>query len=252
MEVIVSESDKWVKRKTCPHNSWFLLIKCGANHNSDTWLHNSHYSNNIMAATHRPLIVWHTNDLTENTQGAKCASLLNMEIQLKGIFQCKFNQWSNKSETVLYSVSRDKVCWPLANIVLASSETTPPQQYIAVIGSKYKTAIKKPQIMLRKAPNFSNIRNMVPAHISRHQTFDIVAVFVGKYKWNSPPEKPSLLWGSPVSRLPSAVESCSNDHHWTARLYCSTHSFTVLDHGLNLHLNIPLTFQVTLVPNKLY
>ena len=51
--------------------------------------------------------------------------------------------------------------------------------------------------------------NRVPAHISRHQTFHIVAVFVGKDKQNSPPEKPFLLWRSPVS----AVESRSNDHH---------------------------------------
>ena len=43
--------------------------------------------------------------------------------------------------------------------------------------------------MLRTAPNLSNIRNRVPAHISRHQTFDIVAGFVGKDKQNSPPEK---------------------------------------------------------------
>ena len=72
---------------------------------------------------------------------------------------------------VLDSLTRDQV--------LASSETTAQQQYIAVNGSKYKTAIKKPQIMLRTAPNFSNIRNRVPAHISRHQTFDIIARFVG-------------------------------------------------------------------------
>ena len=32
--------------------------------------------------------------------------------------------------------------------------------------------------MLRTAPNFSNIRNRVSAHISRHQTFDIIAGFV--------------------------------------------------------------------------
>ena len=52
---------------------------------------------------------------------------------------------------------------------------------------------KKPQIMLRTAPNFINIRNKVPAHISRHQTFDIVAVFVGIDKQISHPKKPSLL-----------------------------------------------------------
>ena len=75
--------------------------------------------------------------------------------------------------------------------------------------------------MFRTAPNFSNIRNRVPAHILRPQTFDIVAVFVRKYKRNSPPKKPSLLWGSPVSRLPSAVEFRSNDHHWAAGLYCT-------------------------------
>ena len=124
-------------------------------------------------------------------------------------------------ETVLDSLSRDKVCRPLANVVLASSETTARQHYTAVNGSKYKTATKKPQIMFRTAPNFSIIRNRVPAHISRHQTFDIDAVFVGKDKQISPLEKPSLLWGSPVSRLPSEVESCTNDHHWAAELYCT-------------------------------
>ena len=92
------------------------------------------------------------------------------------------------SETVLDSLSRDQVCRPLVNVVLA----------------------KKPQTMLRTAPNFSNIRNRVPAHISRHQTFDIVAVFVGIDKQISPPEKPSLLRGSPVSQIPSAVESRSS------------------------------------------
>ena len=39
---------------------------------------------------------------------------------------------------------------------------------------------------LRTAPNFSNIRNRVPAHILSHQTSDIVAAFVGKDKQNSP------------------------------------------------------------------
>uniref|UniRef100_A0A671UY46 6-phosphofructo-2-kinase/fructose-2,6-biphosphatase 1 n=1 Tax=Sparus aurata TaxID=8175 RepID=A0A671UY46_SPAAU len=128
-------------------------------------------------------------------------------------YGCKVEPFFLNIEAVNTHRERDKVCRPLANVVLASSETTARQQYIAVNGSKYKTAIKKPQIMLRTAPQISNIRNRVPAHISRHQTFDIVAVFVGKYKRNSPPEKPSLLWGSPVSRLPSAVESCSIDHH---------------------------------------
>ena len=56
-------------------------------------------------------------------------------------------------------------------------------------------------------------RNRVPAHISKHQPYDILDRFVGKDKQNSPPKKPSLLWGSPVSRLQSAVEAHSNDHH---------------------------------------
>ena len=75
------------------------------------------------------------------------------------------------------------------------------------MGPNIKNAIKKPQMMLRKAPNFSNIRNRVPAHMSRHQTFVIFAGFVGNDKRNS-------------------------------------ESFTVcgvLNHGLNLHRNIPLT-----------
>ena len=45
--------------------------------------------------------------------------------------------------------------------------------------------------MLRTAPNFNDIRNRVPAHISSHQTFDIIAInFVGKDKQISPPKKP--------------------------------------------------------------
>ena len=48
--------------------------------------------------------------------------------------------------------------------------------------------------MLTTAPNFSNIGNRVPAHILRHQTFDIGAGFVGKDKQTSPPEKPPCCW----------------------------------------------------------
>ena len=36
---------------------------------------------------------------------------------------------------------RDKVCRPLAYVVLASSETTAQQQYTAVNGSKYKSGV---------------------------------------------------------------------------------------------------------------
>ena len=58
-----------------------------------------------------------------------------------------FNPLTHR-ETVLDSLSRDKVCRPLVKGVLSTSETTARQQYTAVNGSKYKTAIKKPQIML--------------------------------------------------------------------------------------------------------
>ena len=64
--------------------------------------------------------------------------------------------------------------------------------------------------MLRTASNFSNIRNRVPAHISRHQTFDIVADFVGNDKQISPLQ---------------------------LQAHCGE---GVLKHGLNLHQNIPL------------
>ena len=40
-----------------------------------------------------------------------------------------------------YDPSRDKVCGPLANVVLASSETT-TQQHTAVNGSKYESPSK--------------------------------------------------------------------------------------------------------------
>ena len=54
-----------------------------AGQTSSPLLHNnSHYSNNIMAPTHRPLIVWHTNNSIQNIQVAKCAPLIKMEIQL--------------------------------------------------------------------------------------------------------------------------------------------------------------------------
>ena len=117
---------------------------------------------------------------------------------LKGYSGVNVIHGLNHRETVLDCLSRHKVCRPLVSVVLASSETTARQHYIAVNGSKYKTGIKKPQIMLRTAPNFSNSTNRFPARISRHQTFDIVAGFVGKYKRNSSPERPSLLWGNPV------------------------------------------------------
>ena len=55
--------------------------------------------------------------------------------------------------------------------------------------------------MFRTAPNFSNIRNRVPAHISRHQTFDIVAGFVGKDKQKKKKkEKEIIMWKNP--RIP--------------------------------------------------
>ena len=97
-------------------------------------------------------------------------------------------EWNRKASSTLliYIVAK----WAWAGHAWGSTKGR--QQYIAVNGPKYKTAIKKPQIMLRTAPKISNIRNRFPARISRHQTFDIVAVFVGKYKRNLPPEKPTL------------------------------------------------------------
>ena len=65
---------------------------------------------------------------------------------VKRWFRDKFNPCSN---TLWHQVGppRERVCGPLAYIVLASSEMTAQQHYIAVNGPKYKTAIKKPQIM---------------------------------------------------------------------------------------------------------
>ena len=65
---------------------------------------------------------------------------------LKGYSCVNLTHGLTHHETVLDSLSRDKVCRPLANVVLASSETTARQKYIAVNGSKYKTAIKKPRV----------------------------------------------------------------------------------------------------------
>ena len=103
------------------------------------------------------------------------SSQLSSVLLLKGYSSVNLFHGLTHCETVLDSLSRDQVCRPLANIDLASSETTAWQQYIGVNWSKYETALKKSQIMLRTAPNFSNNRNRIPAHISRHITFDIVA-----------------------------------------------------------------------------
>ena len=46
---------------------------------------------------------------------------------LKGIFRCKFNPCSNTQWYWVRPPSRDKVCGPLAYVVLASSETTAQQ-----------------------------------------------------------------------------------------------------------------------------
>ena len=51
---------------------------------------------------------------------------------LKGIFRCKFNPWSHTLTPSTTPPPRDKVCRPLAYVVLASSETTAQQQYTAV------------------------------------------------------------------------------------------------------------------------
>ena len=61
------------------------------------------------------------------------------------------DQWSNgvffchgltHCETVLDSLLRDKVSRPLANVVLASSETTTRQHYTAVMGPNIKPLSK--------------------------------------------------------------------------------------------------------------
>ena len=56
----------------------------------------------------------------------------------KGIIRCKFNQcFITPWHRIGPPPPRDKVCRPLANVVLASS-TTAWQQYTAVNGSKFK------------------------------------------------------------------------------------------------------------------
>ena len=56
-----------------------------------------------------------------------------------------------------------------------------------------ETTIKKPQIMFRTAPNFSNSTNRVPAHSSRHQTSASLAGFLLKREHSSPLSCSSVL-----------------------------------------------------------
>ena len=60
--------------------------------------------------------------------------------------------------------------------------------------------------MLRTAPNLCNIRNRVPANISRHQTFDIVVGFVRKDKQNSPLQLQPCESITECSRVPQLSE----------------------------------------------
>ena len=61
-----------------------------------------------------------------------------------------------------------------------------------------ETAIKKPQMMLRTAPNFSNSINRVSAHSLRHQTAASLNRFLLNSEHNSPLScSSSLLWGRP-------------------------------------------------------
>ena len=93
---------------------------------------------------------------------------------------------------------RDHVCRLLAYVVLASSEKNCTTTIHCSICLQQETAIKKPQIMLRTAPNFSNSTNRVPAHSSRHQTSASFAGFLLKSEHSSPLSCSSfLLWGSP-------------------------------------------------------
>ena len=73
---------------------------------------------------------------------------------------------------------RDHVCRLLAYVVLASSEKNCTTTIHCSIRLQQETAIKKPQIMLRTAPDFSNSTNRVTAHNSRHQTSASLAGFL--------------------------------------------------------------------------
>ena len=82
------------------------------------------------------------------------------------------------------------------------------------------------QIMLRTAPNFSD----VAAHILRHQTFGIIARFVRIDKQNSPPEKSSLLWGYE-----------SELGVWLHFSYSTSLSFSTIIKGMLHHITISST-----------
>ena len=96
----------------------------------------------------------------------------------EGIFQCKFNPWSNtqRHERERASSPTDSLC-SFSNLRKDCTITIHCSQWL-----HQETTIKKPliaaQIMLRTAPNFSNSTERIPAHSLRHQTSASLAGFV--------------------------------------------------------------------------
>ena len=117
---------------------------------------------------------------------------------LKGIFRSKFNPWSN---TPWHRVRPPLERSSLQTASLRSFSNLRNDRTITIhcsIRLQQETAIKKPQIMLRTAPNFSNSSNRVYAHRSRHQTSASFAGLLLYSEHNSPLSCCSfLLWEKP-------------------------------------------------------
>ena len=130
--------------------------------------------------------------------GGWCGQPLNRD--LKGIFQCKFNPWSN---TPWHRVRRPLKRSRFLTASLCSFSNLRKKHMITIHCSLWlqqETTIKKPQIMLRTAPNFSKSTNRVPAHSSRHQTVKLLALPDFYWKQNTAHHSPAAscsLWGSP-------------------------------------------------------
>ena len=117
-------------------------------------------------------------------------------LQLILIVRCKLNPCFNTPWHRVRPPSRDHL------------QTASLCNYVVLATSEKETAIKKLQIMLRTATNWSNCTNRVPVQSSSHQTAACLAGFLLKRQHSLPLSCSSfLLCGSPTSGLQSAVRN---------------------------------------------
>ena len=124
---------------------------------------------------------------------------------LEGIFWCKFNPWSN---TPWHRVRPPLERSSLQTASLHSFSNLRYDRTITIhcsICLQQETPIKKPQIMLITATNFSNSTDRVSAHSLRHQTSAGLAGSLLQSEHNSALSCHRFLCGEvPANRLPSA------------------------------------------------